>query len=121
MKRECFGKRMQGAKLGVGGLSHMWLINDKAYLKTTLSAAATEASSIYDARVDGGELENFGEDQLTRLTLRAATTLNYKFNARHSLRTGVILSRQNFNLEASSYNMLSKQVETDYKKKDSQI
>ena len=102
-----------GAKLGVGGISHMWLINKNAYLKTILSAAGTETYSDYNARVDGGELLDFGDEKLSRLTLRVASTLNYKLNARHKLRTGIILSRQNFNLQASSYNLLSEKLEQD--------
>ncbi|MCB0840283.1 MAG: TonB-dependent receptor, partial [Bacteroidetes bacterium] len=102
-----------GAKLGVGGLSHMWLINDQMYLKTTVSAAGTQTRSDYDARIDGGELVDFADEELNRLTLRIASTFNYKVNARHKLRTGLILSRQNFNLKADSYNILSQQVERD--------
>ncbi|MCB0842114.1 MAG: TonB-dependent receptor, partial [Bacteroidetes bacterium] len=72
-----------GAKLGVGGLSHIWLINDQMYLKTTVSAAGTQTRSDYDARIDGGELVDFANEELNRLTLRIASTFNYKVNARH--------------------------------------
>ena len=102
-----------GIKLGVAGLSHMWLVNDKTYLQTTISAAATESNSRYDASINGGELTNFETSAFSKLDLKLASTLNYKFNARHALKVGGILTRHHFNMNVDSYSTTTTQTEPE--------
>ncbi|MEM6804415.1 MAG: TonB-dependent receptor [Bacteroidota bacterium] len=99
------------AHLGVIGLSHMWKVNSKAYLKSTISAHSTGLLLNYDASVNENELQNFESADFNKLDLRAASTLNYKLNARQSFRLGAVLSRQYFDIIGASYQSSTEQTE----------
>ncbi len=99
------------AKLGVVGLSHTYLMNEQAYLKTTVSAATTSSASFYDIPNENDQLYNVANDDFNRTFLKGATTLNYKLNARHKLKTGAIFTRTGFDVIAHYWNFESNRLE----------
>tara|TARA_B100000508_G_scaffold75230_1_gene58610 strand:+ start:76168 stop:78549 length:2382 start_codon:yes stop_codon:yes gene_type:complete len=105
------------SKIGVIGIKNIYRINKKAYLKTTISTSATRN----DIRRDSLLPPDFSAQPSYRnLSLEGKnninTQLNYKFNARHLLRTGIIADRLFFKLADSIYNVQDDQwnVLTDY-------
>jgi hypothetical protein len=81
------------ANTGAVGLTHTLPLNDKAYLKTALVGSGTgngykEETLSSDFNPYQTYNEKFGQ---TKYTL--SSTLTYKFNSRHSIRTGVIVNQ----------------------------
>jgi len=94
--------------MATGGVNHMILLNEKAYLKSFV--ALSENASINDywerneetTTLDKVYIENLGKQ-----VARVGSTLNYKFNARHKMQSGFIYSQQFFGFQ------------TDYKDRES--
>lgn len=88
-------------KMGTIGLSHRMLLSDKSYLRT-VAIASTETVLEEDYWLDEENnyrrLDDFRNDA-TNNSLRFSTMYNHKFNAKNTLRTGVILSRLSFDFE----------------------
>ena len=95
--------------VGTVGLSHRILLSDKSYLRTVVAASSDqyeeevyflEPENNYDKKID--EIGNFNTQ-----TYRLSSTYNHKFNARHTLRAGAILSLYDFNylLESWDYEL----------------
>ena len=78
--------------LGVGGLSHVYFFSDKTFLESNLSFSKSLNKFIDE------EPENayFYEEKFDNTVLRGSFLLNHKFNARHTLRSGLILSHLGF-------------------------
>ncbi len=81
------------ANTGAVGITHTLPLNDKAYLKTALVGSGTgngykEETLSSDFNPYQTYNEKFGQ---TKYTL--SSTLTYKFNTHHSIRTGVILNQ----------------------------
>ena len=81
------------ANTGAVGLTHTLPLNDKAYLKTALVGSGTgngykEETLSSNFNPYQTYNEKFGQ---TKYTL--SSTLTYKFNSRHSIRTGVIVNQ----------------------------
>ena len=71
------------ANLGIGGLTHTYMIGTKTYLKTVAAWTGTE-NEYHDWELD--ETNTFYNDNNSRFVKQAAriaTTLNHKFNARN--------------------------------------
>lgn len=88
---------------GAAGITHSYSLNEKAYLKSAFVV------SDYDAGYTAEKLEAEYQPTLkyaqtnnqTKFTLQS--TLNYKFNARQSLRTGVIVNKINYSINEKGY------------------
>ncbi len=74
--------------MGTVGLVHFYMISDKSYIKTTLSASAN-GSKEKDYELMDGEMTFTGEGKWNKVAYRAAVTFNHKFNSKHSLMAGV--------------------------------
>lgn len=94
--------------IGVVGIKNVFRINDKAYLKTTISTSATDNEIARDsilpeinqpwASYRNNSLE--GRNNIN-------TQLNYKVNAKNLIRGGVVIDRLFFNLSDSIRNPLT--------------
>ncbi len=100
-----------GAKLGVLGLSHTYLLNEKSYLKTTLSATGTEFSSSLEIPDNENDLYSIGDATLIKTSYNGTTVFNYKHNARHKLKAGVIFNQLNYDMQHEDYNFEENQLE----------
>lgn len=81
------------ANTGAVGLTHTMPLNDKAYLKTII--AGSGLGNGYKAETLSTDFnpyptyeENFGQSKFT-----LSSTLTYKFNSRHSIRSGIIVNQ----------------------------
>ena len=86
-------------KMGVLGLKHLWTLpNNKTFLKTIVAVADQHD------KLESGIVNQNHEHELTDSStynypaIRAATTINHKFNARHTVRAGVIYSHLFFDI-----------------------
>ncbi|MCB9231891.1 MAG: TonB-dependent receptor [Bacteroidia bacterium] len=86
------------------GISHLLLLDDKSFLRTTLAWSGTKMSAEVDT-VDkithqpGGFYNNYSDQNKLTLSL----TYNRKFNARHTVKAGVFAEQMAFNLLDSVY------------------
>lgn len=99
------------ANSGAVGLTHSLIINTKTYLRSSVSLSQTtngDDLKFYnnDYNLIQGIDEKYKERKLTFMS-----TLNYKFNAKHLLRSGVTLSNIGYHLDQSYYNFSTEQLE----------
>lgn len=84
------------ANMGVVGVNHTYLFNDKTYLKSSVSMAGNSSGVDYKEQDAEGKLADTYDDRLAKSTARVATTVHHKFNAKHKLQVGGIYSLHNF-------------------------
>lgn len=99
-----YGKYKGRYKVGVIGLTHTFQINKAMYLESTL--AATGSSNAYNYRIPDDE-QNFytiEDGEISKSSLIAASTFNYKLNARHKIESGIILTELRYNMQADEWN-----------------
>src|SRR5688572_4308813 len=80
-------------KMGVLGLKHLWTLpNNKTFLKTIVAVADQHD------KLENGLVNQNNEHEMTDSStynypaIRTSITINHKFNARHTIRAGVIYS-----------------------------
>lgn len=105
IKQEYFGKQSNykdrfRTYLGVAGLTHSYMFNDKTWLKTIIAATGT-ANQYKGISLDTNDVAKYTEvdESHQNYAHRMATTLNHKINRKNSIRTGFIGSLLNFNLK----------------------
>jgi hypothetical protein len=98
------GKFKGENKLGVLGLSHTFQINDDIYLRSSLAATGTESKFNYDIPNDADQFYTIETGKISKSSLIASSTFNYKLNSKHKLETGFILTRLNFNMKSDEWN-----------------
>jgi hypothetical protein len=86
--------------MGVAGLSHVYFLNKDTFLETKLTASTGYNS--YDE--DSLKLQIYNRESFLKKDYRLSTMLNQKFNARHTLRSGIIVSSLGYDLLSSYYN-----------------
>ncbi|WP_373515822.1 carboxypeptidase-like regulatory domain-containing protein [Persicitalea sp.] len=79
---------------GVLGLNYVRYLNQKSYMETILSYSATRQTFDYTNKNN----DDWDQEQYINQALRLTLNYNYKLNARHALRAGVIASHLSFNL-----------------------
>ncbi|MCB0644570.1 MAG: TonB-dependent receptor, partial [Phaeodactylibacter sp.] len=105
--------------VGTVGLSHRILLSEQSYLRTVLAAS----NNRYDAEYYYLEPENNYAKVLDEFstfktqTYRLSSTYNHKFNARHTLRAGVIVSRYDFNYDLQIWDEELEAFETFFENK----
>lgn len=100
-----FARSDFGSRMGVVGLVHTLRTSENAYLRSSVSLSGAGSTWDYVETDAPGEvpLQARGGDDLGRWTVRAATTLNNKFSAKHKLRSGIIVSVDAFRMTDSYY------------------
>jgi hypothetical protein len=89
----------QKSTLAITGLNHFMPLNDKTYLKTTLSYAMNGSEYTESRPFNNQSFINFHETNLSKETFRLATTAHYKHNSRHKFQLGIIQSNTSFNFD----------------------
>ncbi|MAC96255.1 MAG: TonB-dependent receptor [Flavobacteriales bacterium] len=97
----------QKSTLAITGLNHFMPLNDKTYLKTTLSYAMN-GSEYKESRPFNQSFINFHETNLSKETFRLATTAHYKHNSRHKFQLGIIQSNMSFSFENEYFDITTK-------------
>ncbi len=96
-------------RLGVGGISNIFFLNKNTYLESQISYSAHQSEYEYDSLgVKTFETENF-----INTALRGSVLLNKKFNARHTLRTGVVFSHLGYDLHSEYFSFRQQRLITE--------
>jgi CarboxypepD_reg-like domain len=84
------------SKVGIVGISQNLILNNKMYLQNSI--AISRNGSGYQGFTPDGESRLIQEDDmdLGKSTIKGTSILNYKVNARHNFRTGIVLTKHNF-------------------------
>jgi len=91
-------------EVGVVGLKHKWLIGEKTYVQTV---AAASVDNYWDLSKKMVPENNYDEEDIDKTNFenyqfRLHSLVNHKFNARNTLRAGVIGSQMQFDYEYDS-------------------
>ena len=89
-------------KVGIIGLTHTFQFNDAMYLESSL--AATGSHNTYNYKIP--DEENFyaiEDGEIGKSSVVAASTFNYKLNARHKIESGLILTQLRYNMRADEW------------------
>ncbi len=86
------------SKMMALGMTHFYYLNDKSYLQTIVSFSSRGMSYVRDVLNRKYVPIRFQEEDYTADSWRISTLWNHKFNARHTLRTGLIYSNIGFSL-----------------------
>lgn len=92
-----------GSRMGVAGLTWMHLFNEKTFLKTTISSSGSQSLFTQDSL--STVLNEFPSSRVSMAEGRnsASFLLNHKFNARNTLRSGLILSHLWYDMKIADY------------------
>ncbi len=107
--REDLGQEVFRYRMGVGGLSHTYFLSDKTYLESILSVS----NSLNSFQDDEPEIRYGYHQKFDKTDLRGTVLLNHKFNAKHTLRTGLIISHLQFDLFSASTRLDTTTIEVD--------
>ncbi len=94
--------------MGVTGLSHVYFLNGDTFIETKLTAA--RGLTGFDS--DSLKLQVYNKEHFIKQDYRLSVMLNQKFNARHTLRSGVIASSLGYDLLSSYYNNIENETYT---------
>jgi hypothetical protein len=108
-----FARTAFGSRMGVLGLTHTKLINESNFLYSTVSLSGNGSETDHYATDAPGETELLQRhvDDLSRWTWRFQSTLNTRISAAHKLRTGVIISYDQFRMLVDSWDFDSQALE----------
>ncbi|MEL6193965.1 MAG: TonB-dependent receptor [Bacteroidota bacterium] len=79
------------SRFGVIGVRHNILLNQNAYLRTVVSASTSQNDFTQDNFLDNGEKLRSTESSDVVNTLTLSSYINQKFNARTTLRAGILI------------------------------
>lgn len=104
-----------GSRMGVLGLEHTRTLGGNSYVHSSISLSGNASGTLYDEapRPGNDELERRHTDDLHRWTTRIASTLNVKLDAKNKLRTGIIISMDDFSFGSGSWNAEHQRIETE--------
>lgn len=86
--------------MGALGISHTFFINTKTFVESVISHAGSRGAYQEDQYDNPSLPELVYQDNLVKHSFRVSSMLNKKFNAKNTLRTGIIFSQLAFNLFA---------------------
>ncbi len=99
-------------QLGVLGLSHTYLLNEKAYLKSTLTGSGTIALFSYLERDSLSEFyENYTED-FVKSSLAASSIYHHKLNARNKFKLGFVYTHLGYTMQSKNFDTDDNRLET---------
>ncbi|HYG40105.1 MAG TPA: TonB-dependent receptor [Cytophagales bacterium] len=78
-----------GTDMAAIGLTHTYFIGSRTYLKTVLGVSGNQLTNQYDTLNDSYQSIPEYNNKMSQGKFSLASTLNHKFNARHTLRTGI--------------------------------
>ena len=85
------------AKMGVLGITQYWPLGSKTFLHNSISLSQNGSGYRgFEPNVQD-LLEELYDSNLDKNTVKGASTLHYKFNARHNVQTGLIYTHHYFN------------------------
>lgn len=100
-----FSRADVGSRMGVLGLSHTKTMGEKSFLYTNLSLSGNGSGTDYTESLAPGESDQVlrHQDDLSKWTVRLASTLNTRLNVHHKMRSGIIVSAERFRMYSNSW------------------
>lgn len=100
-----FSRADVGSRMGVLGLSHTKTLGEQSFLYTNVSISGNGSGTDYTESLAPGETDQVlrHEDDLAKWTMRLSSTLNTRINQHHKLRSGIIVSSEQFRMYANSW------------------
>ncbi|RAW00594.1 TonB-dependent receptor [Pseudochryseolinea flava] len=91
-------------RLGIAGITHTYQLNDNIYIRSAL--AGTGTSFEFDEQIPTVDqvFNTTSIGKFTKSSLIGTTAFNYKLNAKHKIETGVIFTRNSFNMKSDDWN-----------------
>ncbi|RPH30520.1 MAG: TonB-dependent receptor [Bacteroidales bacterium] len=95
-----------GSDMGVIGINHTYLFNDKTYIKTSLSASGHRFATVIDSINPTTKIKSpWYRNNFIDKKILISSFINHKFNSRHSIKSGVELNNLRFNYADSIYKL----------------
>src|SRR5690606_19058134 len=101
------------ADMGVVGITQYWSTDEKTFLQNSLSLSQNGSGYLEYIPAPEGELRQSDDFQLRKNSFKAASTINHKINARHTLQAGAIFTRHHFKFYSQYLNGASDALVTD--------
>lgn len=95
-------KSVSGYNMGATGVSYSYFINDKMWVKAISSVSGYNVLWKY-GYVDGKNYQTLQRNDIINYYMRNTVQINNKFNARNSLRSGLIFSNLNYHSQYREY------------------
>lgn len=110
-----FGLGKYRSRMGVVGLTHTRTLGERSYVQSglTLSGNGSRAEYAETPSVEEVSLEPRHTSQLDKWTLRGSVTLNNKLSAKHKLRSGIIVSVDNYRMTSTSWDEDARRMENE--------
>jgi len=96
--------RLYKSGMGAAGLNHLFFLGKDDYLETALTISSNYNSNEVDSLSDSFDKTRYHNHRFSYQTARFSTLYNRKINNRHTVRTGLVLSRLAFDAFAESQN-----------------
>ena len=90
------------SKMGVVGITHTYFLKNNDYLESAISFSGSQNKFNLDSLNSDYRPTTIYNEQFSNIFGRASVLYNRKFNARHTLRTGLIASQIGFDLFAEN-------------------
>ncbi|MBV6646307.1 MAG: TonB-dependent receptor [Cyclobacteriaceae bacterium] len=102
----------QKAYLGISGISHTFFINDKSFMRNTITTSVD--GTLENGNLPDGEGNFFetGNIDIDRATFRWSGMYNHKINAKHKIEAGIIVSHKRYKTAARELNFEMNVMET---------
>ncbi len=88
---------------GAGGLTHSLILGKETWLKTAMVLSGVELKYKAFRLDDSYDSEKYHDEVAEQNKFTVSSTVNHKFNSRHSIRTGIIANRIGFNVNQNIY------------------
>ncbi|MCB9274779.1 MAG: TonB-dependent receptor [Lewinellaceae bacterium] len=98
------------AELGVVGLNHNILFNDRAYLQSSLSLSENGSGVLGEKRNTEDDFYLYLDNKLQKWAAQASTNLHIKFDARNKLQAGLTYTRLFYNFRHDEWDYESGQM-----------
>lgn len=98
--------------MGTTGITHLYLIDPKTYVKSVLSLSYTNSANFTDTFNTSFEPTTIDDNKYAYLTTRFSFLLNRKIDQRNLVRTGLYYTAQWYNLRDRSFDYLNNQLVT---------
>src|SRR5690554_2165860 len=99
--------------MGVLGITQYWPLGSKTFLQNSVSLSQNGSGFKGYEPNEQDVLEELFDTKLNKNSIKGATTLNHKFNARHNAQAGVVYTHHYFNFHNKYFDKETEQFVTD--------
>lgn len=91
------------ADMGVVGLNHRYLFNNRTYLESSMSISQSGSGGIGEELDDNNEFRTYYDGYFRNYTTKLMTTLHHKFNTKNKVQMGLIYDRKFYDYYSDVY------------------